>query len=324
MRKARLVGILAALLVPSVGSAQGTLTKQCGFRPQDRMEFCERVGQAVDILRPRLAVVFAGGNPVPGTASTLGMRLGTMPRISVAARTTMIPVSMPPFRRVESTDDVEFIARSFNVDGSVGLFSGLSIFPTIGGVGSVDVILSAGISPVPAEPGLKPATKPGSWAAGARVGIIRESFTAPGISVSGVYRKVGDVVYGDSTDAFIGSFDRLTDAYIRIEDMSVMSFRAAIGKRIPAIGVGATAGAGLDRYASTIRYGAANSAGTVPDTKSDRKSAFVNASWTFILVNVTGELGWQQGGKDPNDPHISTDKLKKAGYFGGIALRIAL
>jgi hypothetical protein len=36
-----------------------------------------------------------------------------------------------------------------------------------------------------------------AWALGARVGILRESFTAPGVSVSAMYRSIGSFSYGD-------------------------------------------------------------------------------------------------------------------------------
>src|SRR5690606_1943946 len=76
-----------------------------------------------------------------------------------------------------------------------------------------------------------------SWSGGLRLGILRESFTAPGVSLSGMYRQVGGVEYGDP------EFSQ-EDAYFKIDDMEVWSARAAVSKRLLALGL--TAGAGYD------------------------------------------------------------------------------
>jgi hypothetical protein len=167
--------------------------------------------------------------------------------------------------------------------------------------------------------------KPKSWAVGARVGILRESFTAPGISVSGMYRRTGDISYGDSTLA-------TKNSYFSLDDLTAWSYRAAISKRIPVIGFGVTGGVGIDKYnaSSSIALRDASLLGggtfrvTATDMKQTRKSAFLNASWTLLVLNVAGELGWQEGGSVKAGATIAADKLEKAGYFAGVAVRIAL
>lgn len=326
-RAALLGACIAAVLIPRNANAQSTYTQQCAQASAGRAQvrtFCERVGQAIDIAEPRIGISLSGGNPVPGTASTLGMRLGTVPRISFGVRATAAFADLPPIETVGGTSDLKFASPSIDADASVGVFSGLSVFPTIGGFGSVDVLASAGIIPLPKGKGFGDKS-PKTWAVGARVGILRESFTAPGISVSGMYRKLGDLTYGDSTFA-------TRNSYFALDNLTAWSYRAAISKRIPLIGFGATAGVGIDKYnassslavrdptpliGSTLRVSAT-------DMKTTRKSAFVNASWTLLLLNIAGEAGWQEGGKAAAGATISTDKLEKAGYFAGIAVRIAL
>lgn len=313
--------------VPRVVNAQGTFTQRCAQAVNASSAgrtYCERVGQAVDIAEPRIGIALSGGNPVPGTASTLGMRLGSIPRISVALRATAAFADLPQIETFQSTGNLKFAAPSVDADVSVGVFSGLSVIPTIGGFGSVDVLASAGVLPLPDGKGFT-AGKPKSWAVGARVGILRESFTAPGISVSGMYRRTGDITYGDSTL-------QTSRSYFRIDDHTAWSYRAAISKRIPLIGLGTTAGVGIDRYNASssiavidpsLLSGSAIRV-TADDMKQTHKSAFVNASWTLLVLNVAGELGWQEGGSAKAGATIPTDKLEKAGYFAGIAVRIAL
>jgi hypothetical protein len=43
---------------------------------------------AAHVLQPALAITAAAGNPIPGASSTLGMRLGSVPRMTVAGRFT--------------------------------------------------------------------------------------------------------------------------------------------------------------------------------------------------------------------------------------------
>jgi hypothetical protein len=310
---------------PTVATAQDTYANHCAnfASPQGR-GFCERIGQAIEIAQPRIGIALSGGNPVPGTASTLGMRLGSIPRISAGLRAEAAFTDLPQIESADPEGSLKFAATSLDADVSVGVFSGLSVIPTIGGLGSVDILASAGLLALPGGKGFSD-DKPKSWAVGARVGILRESFTAPGISVSGMYRRTGNITYGDSTLA-------TTDSYFSVDDLTAWSYRAAISKRIPLIGFGATAGVGIDRYnaSSSIAFQDPAIPGVVArristaDMKQTRKSAFLNASWTLLVLNVAGEIGWQEGGKTRAFTTIPTDKLEKAGYFAGVAVRIAL
>ncbi|HSJ10798.1 MAG TPA: hypothetical protein VK928_12820, partial [Longimicrobiales bacterium] len=196
----RLISAAAALamLLPVNAQAQA-LRAQCTAASRDPVRaFCENVADAATMLQPRVGIALSGGNPVPGTASTLGMRLGSMPRISLTARVTAADVDLPAVERMTDSADVSFPVGSIAADVSVGLFSGVSLLPTVGGFGSIDLLGSVGIIPLPRGEGFDNSA-PLTWAAGARVGILRESFTAPGVSVSMMYRRLGDVTFGDST-----------------------------------------------------------------------------------------------------------------------------
>ena len=68
------------------------------------------------------------------------------------------------------------------IDASVGVLQGLSIFPTVGGLGSIDMLASLGFAAPPDGEGFDGSLI--SWGLGAKLGILRESFTLPGLTAS--------------------------------------------------------------------------------------------------------------------------------------------
>jgi hypothetical protein len=321
LRGAAALAAAATFLAAAGGVAQPAqaqaLRDRCeaviGMQPQ-----CISGDDAAEILQTRLGLLMSGGNPVPGTASTLGMRLGSMPRMSLTGRITGLRVDAP---------DTDFTALALHLDASVGVFQGLSVLPTVGGLASLDLLASVGVMPVPR--GSEYGAAPGSWAIGARAGILRESFTAPGISVSAMYRSVGSFRTGaagttDSEPAVVGGRDV---QHVRLSDQRVVSYRAVVGKRFA--GIGLLAGAGHDRFRAdaTVRVLHPTSLSPVQVTVSEtgmrntRNSLFMNASLTMLILNLSAEAGWQQGGERGAD---RTRELGRGGLFGGVAARLAI
>ncbi|HUF51710.1 MAG TPA: hypothetical protein VMN60_12865 [Longimicrobiales bacterium] len=317
----RFITALVLSATCAAGAGAQTLREQCSTASRTEVRtFCEQVADGAVIMQPRLGIALSGGNPVPGTASTLGMRIGSLPRVSVAVRVTAAQVELPPVERVDVTRAVTFPLGSLAADVSIGLFSGFNVLPTVGGLASVDLLGSAGMMPLPRGEGFDDSA-PLTWALGARVGILRESFTAPGISLSGMYRRLDDVAYGSETLS-----DR--DAFLRVSNYDVASFRATVGKRL--LGFGVTAGAGYDRYGADIAATIRDPMVLEPNrllqlsergVSSSRTSVFGNLSFTLLILNLAAEAGWQQGG-DPMEG--ATDMLEKGALFGGIAIRIAI
>jgi hypothetical protein len=54
---------------------------------------------------------------------------------------------------------------------------------------------------------------------------------------------------------------------------------------------------------------------------SGRTSFFGNVSYTLMILSVAAELGWQESGDRPPAAHGDTGR---GGWFGGIALRLAI
>lgn len=313
------VACATLLVMPARVPAQSLRQPCAGASSADARMFCENVADAVLILQPRIGAVLAAGNPVPGTASTLGMRIGSTPRVSVGLRMSAARPLLPPIERINDDGSVRFTAASIGLDVSVGLFEGISLAPTVGGFGSVDLLASFGVMPLPRGDDF-PDNSPLSVAAGARIGLLRESFTAPGISVSAMYRRVGDVARG-SRDLSGG------DSYLRISDYGVTSLRGTVGKRV--LGFGLTAGVGYDLYRADADVRVRDPGVLVPSQismtqdglKQDRVSLFGNASLTMLILNMAVEVGWQQGG---DGGAATSDELGRGGLFGGLALRLAI
>ena len=319
MRSRILLSLLALLAAPATHAQ--SLRDQCQSASREEVRtFCGHVADATDIVPSRIGIALSGGNPVPGTASTLGMRIGSLPRISLALRVSAAEVELPPVERVNNDRAVSFPVGSIGADLSVGLFSGITLLPTVGGFGSIDLLASVGMIPLPRGEGFDDSS-PVSWAAGARLGILRESFTAPGLSVSAMYRKLDEVSYGSETLS-----DR--DAFFQLSNYDATSLRVTAGKRL--LGFGLTAGAGYDRYSADISALIRDPRVLEPahvlelsetDKTASRVSVFGNVSFTLLILNLAAEAGWQQGG---NVVESVSDRIGRGAVFGGIALRIAI
>lgn len=308
--------LLACAVAPASGQS-ASLRAQCDAAAGSAARvLCENVADATVILQPRAALVLVGGNPVAGTASTMGLRLGSVPRTSVGLRVSAVGVSLPPIEGVDATSNLTFPLASLNADASLGVYQGMSVLPTVGGVGSIDLLASVGVMPVPGRQGFDDGW-PRSWAVGARVGILRESFTAPGVSIDVMHRRIGDLSWGSED---LGD----EDAWFSSSGFGVTSLRGTAGKRF--LGFGLTGGVAWDRASADIQARIRDSGGEALVIRQDgvtttRTAVFGNASLTILILNLAAELGWQQGGSPVEG---ATDRLQRGSVFGGLAFRVAI
>lgn len=249
-------------------------------------ESCAAAVEIADIAGSRAILLAAGASPVPGSASTLGQRSPGLPRWSLAVRGTSGRIELPDPQTAGDTRSG--LAMAWSADLAVGIIDGIPALATVGGVGSVDVLASFGIVNLPKGAGFG-TRSPVSFGAGARLGILRESFTVPGISVSAMYRRLGSFSAGDAPTA-------LTGARVRSESTTAWTVRAAIGKRIALFGV--TGGFAWDRLSSDLSLEAAGSTGVVQlgddSYVSSRTSLFGGVVWTRLVYSLSAELGWQR------------------------------
>jgi len=325
MTRRALAVVLA--LVPAPAAGQG-LAAACSAPLE---AYCVRTAQAAEIALSRTAIAAALGNPVPGTASTLGMRLGSMPRFTIAGRFGLARATLPHIATPDDTDDHGASITSFGVDISVGLYSGIALGPTVGGFASVDLLTSLVGITMPGTDGWGGTLH--SWGLGARFGVLRESFTAPGLSVSVMRRGFGGVEYGRNSFAVNGGRPppqgavgsvlarQNESAYINIDDYSSWSVRAAVGKRMAGIGV--TGGIGWDRATADVllrRQAALGPATTEsPGFSADRFTVWGDASFTLLIASAVLDVGWQSGG---DEPAAGADYVSRGGLYGALALRL--
>jgi hypothetical protein len=243
------------------------------------------------------------------------MSLGPLPRLSVDARITGTWVTLPDMQFIGSNEDVDFLFSGIHADGSVALFQGFSPSATVGGLFAVDVLASAGIVRLPSDDGLNGETVL-TWGIGARLGITRESFTAPGVSLDVLYRDLGELSFGDA------QFDG-ADAYVHMDETSLWSLRATVGKRLTALGL--TGGVGYDRYSADVLLHVRDGVAAVDvrdDYAAGRWNAFLNGTFTLLVISANAELGWQMGGEGP--PDAAFDRTGDGGVFASFAIRLAL
>ena len=308
--------LIAALGAPGVARAQEGPAAACASVTFDPA-FCRTVALGVEALVPAFVVAAEGGNPVPGTASTLGMRLTSMPRWSVAGRITLAWASAPDLVVRGGSNTLQVTPAVVAINGTVGVLEGWSPLPTVGGVVSLDVLYGASVVPLLEMDGVG-GSGGWSWAGGARLGLLRESFTLPGVSVSGMFRQVRSMRVGD---------DDLedTDAYFE-GDVNVVSLRAAASKSILLLNV--TGGVGWDRISGDIDMAYDSGAGATQVTASgavmERVMVFGEVSYTLMVLNFVLGGGWQEG-PDPDDGALAPDDYDAPGAgFASAALRISI
>lgn len=276
---------------------------------------CRAASDMLDIVTARTLRIAAGGNPVAGTASTIGRRVSA-PRIALTARFGAGSLALPELDAPSS--ESSSLTVGFHGDLVIGLFDGLSPAATVGGVASLDFLASAGTVLLSSSDGFE-TSSPFTWAAGLRAGILRESFTAPGISLTGMYRRIGTLERGDANVV-------QDPVHVRLEDVAAWDANLAIGKRISLFGV--TAGGGYTRYSAQGRLRVSGGTGAI-DTDSDdldgsRVHLFTNLSWTVMVWNLTGELGWQSSGGALEDGRQPASGASGGGWFGGFSVRLTI
>jgi len=290
--------------------------------PAGQLARCRDVVTSVQLLQPELGMALAGGNPVLGTASPIGTKFRFIPRIYLGGRINFVWAAIPNVLEYPDDPAAALATREFSVpmpqlDVSVGLFEGWRLGSTLTGLGSVEIIGSLGAMILPAGEGFEnDATGLGL---GARIGLIRESFTAPGLSLSGEYQWTGRIRHGSVADGDDAQFGM---------DLSATSFRLGLSKSFVAIGLALTVG--WDHYQSDVDIGLADADGTlvavVPadnrlSLSDDRWSVAVDVSYIVLFLNIAVELGWQ--GKER---FITSrgDEITSGSFFSAIGIRVSL
>ena len=351
MKRTLAAALALAFAVPAGLAAQNDIDDVCDqFSGSANLQSrCASVAQAVDAAQPQLGILMAGGNPTLGTASTGGVRLGILPRVSAGLRLNVVFARLPDIREEDSNDGVvspdkfNVPAPAIGANVSLGVFPGISVAPMVGGFGAIDLLGSATVLPVSLA-GVEGLEKnPVSWGAGARIGLLRESFITPGVSVSVMYRKMGDIQFGDVCEGeeTAGAGGANTRTCVGGGDFGEINFglsnvsaRGAVSKRL--LGFGLTGGVGYDRFDTDadLAFRAPAATGAPGRTvyrfsdvavDNDRWSAFLNGSFTLLVGSIVAEAGWMQGqDRISGFPSRSDFDPKEGTFFGSIGARLSL
>ncbi|UCC23987.1 MAG: hypothetical protein JSU98_09630 [Gemmatimonadales bacterium] len=312
------IALALALTIPSAGAAQvDDLAGRCFLTGTAGSALeCEQFALATRFAQAGAGLAQTGGNPFTGSASTLGRRFGVSPRVALSARAsvTRFPVLAVQGGAGNAFSMGKAWAPSLQGQATVGLFHGFSPAPTMSGLFAVDVLGHVGVSFLPGGQGFDGRVV--GWGYGARVGIFRESFTLPGVTLSlGQTRSSGVDYDGDRVG-------------VRLDDVVTTALRLVIGKELM-IG-GLLAGAGWNRYQSDgeMRWtGPILGETPVPTAldgfKSSRVLLFAGWSKTILVTQIAGEIGWA-GGFDDETPRIQGVDSGSASWYGTLSFRLTI
>jgi len=258
----------------------------------------------------------AGPGTLVGSASTLGRRFGSTPRVALSVRGGVTRFPWPDFA-ASPAGTRNATVGSLHGSVVVGLFDGFSPQPTVGGFLSLDLLLTGDWVFLPGGDGFDGSGT--AWGYGVRVGVLRESFSLPGITLSGTRRHGGDI---DVAPPSVGGG-------LVLQDPVTTSFRGEIGKEF--WGVGFLAGAGWDRYEGDAEalFSAGAPGGPPEETRrfqdlgAERALFFAGLSRTFVVWQLSAEFGWAEGvgGSYPDFPGYDA---REGTLFGTVQIRLTL
>lgn len=273
---------------------------------------CNLAAATAQVIQPRVALALWGGNPVPGTGSTVGFRVGSSPRITGTVRLRAVPTTLPPLLDRTRNDARTGLATGLGLQSSVGLVHGTSPLPTVGGFLSVDAIGRLAVARLPTRKGFDHGAVWGG-ALGLRLGLLRESFTLPGLSITGTYGRSTTVTFGDP--------ELVTTAGLMRGSVSALSATAVASRMV--FGLRLAGGVSWDRFASrvTLHYDGAPIGGSLgADAVLRRWSGFGSLTWSRLIYHAAVEIGVQETPTFGTLP-AGVD-LDPAGWWLGLAFRV--
>ena len=251
---------------------------------------CQSAVLAAQAIRGGIAIAATAGADLSGSSSTIGRRLGSTPRVSIDLRLRMARFSMPDILGGGTGVAADNAVNVYGVKGSVavGVLDGFSLMPTVGGILSLDLLASASLLFLGESDGFL--GNEGLLSVGGRVGIFRESFTLPGVTVSAMRSFGQHVVW---TDAVNGE---------QIDtDISTTSVRAVIGKDFFTLAVLAGMGWDWDRGEMGVQVpdpaapGGGQGIGLMDGLTIRRSVYFAGVSITRLVWTLSLEGGWAGG-----------------------------
>jgi len=315
--------IAGALLGPAPLRAQGASpTCTSSNASIDARPICQKARDLFAFVTPQIGVAVSGGNPLPGDAGSLG----GFGKISLSARLVAVEGWLPrnsvPLDFGTTTSDFG-AARTLvplpAVDAAIGLSAGIPVGLT--NVGGVDLLLGATILPSVSRNAfeLDPSNGGVGFSYGLRVGALQESSLIPGVSVSWQRRELAktDFAYRSGNDTLM-----VNGAHVRSDAIRVIA-----SKRLALFGL--AAGVGQDRIEGTANMRGVINQELITRTQREtisltglrestkRNTAFVNASFSLLVLRIVGEYGWSSAGTLTNTVNTFGNRRANEGYRYG-------
>ena len=292
------------------------LAGACAGESPDRVSPCRELALAALAVQRGVGLGSGLGSDVPGSASTAGHRLGGVPRVVFSAGLIGFQPGMPRLAAGSPRElEEEETPAVFGVRGvvSAGIVDGLQLSPGFGGVFSVDLTGQFSHLWLPRDAGFAGASSGAGL--GARVGVLRESFSVPGISVSLGRRWHRAIKAGDAGDGNPGEVET---------DVEVTSLRAVLGKNWFALGL--MAGVGWDRYAgeATVALGGSlDDPGSVSGTLASERAVYFVAGWyNFLISQISAEIGLADGVGSPFPGRAGAYDPGRRDWFASVSMRV--
>jgi len=239
-----------------------------------------------------------------------------MPRVAAWLRGGLEPVGVPDPTDPNGPEEASAWTPQLQAGLGLGVFDGFRLLPTVGGFLSLDVVGHASLLFLSDASGFD--GRVDVWSFGARVGILQESFTLPGVSVSVARRLSGDVRLGDSA---------VGDPSEARVDPSVTSLRATASKDLFAFGI--LVGLGWDDFSSTADLRVSDGLGGVAAASGSiegrRRLYFASITRQLgVLAWMTFEGGWADG-FDPVTGYTGTGfDSQSRSLFGSASILLKL
>ena len=250
---------------------------------------CQSAVLAAQAIRGGIAIADVAGTHLSGASSTIGRRLGSAPRVSVGLRLQMTRFDLPDILGGGTGTAGKNSVNAYGVKGSlaVGVLDGFALMPTVGGILSLDLLASGSLTFLGESDGFL--GNEGVLSVGGRLGIFRESFTLPGVTVSAMRS------FGQHVDWTAGVNGSQIDT-----DISTTSVRAIVGKDFFTLAVLAGMGWEWDRGEMGVQVPdptiPAGQGMRVMDSLTTRRSVyFAGVSITRLVFQFSVEGGWAGG-----------------------------
>lgn len=319
MRAAGSVILGVAVALPLVAQEP-----QCNTLVPAATTACNTAVDAVKAFHPVAGILVSGGNPLLGSAGSLG----GFGHVTLTTRVNFLRASLPnPDSAAQSSvpSSVTGTVPAMLVEAGAGLVRGAR-----GGLLAVDALASAVLLPTGAPLNLtvsSGAAHIGSIALGLgyglRVGLLKGVFPVPALSVSYMRRTLPRIQYGALGPSF-GTGNRFEFD----TDLQADNYRIEAGWKFI---LDLAAGFGVDHYGSTahIRFhdnpAAPTSTQTVTlDLSNTRQVLFLDAGLSGALLKLVAELGYQTGKDQRLATNFSGFDPKAGHVFGSIGFRFGI